>query len=123
MQFYLMVILAVCVVISQAQAETAVERGQYLVEIFAACGNCHTTRGPQGPIREQHLGGGQKVEEAFGVAIIPNITPDQETGIGAWTDAEIIQLLRCLSHLKMIRSSTGSIWPALSPIASPATHR
>jgi mono/diheme cytochrome c family protein len=95
MQWWLMVLLALRVALSQVQAETAVERGQYLVEVLAACGNCHTPVGPQGPIRERHLAGGQQIsEDAFGMAITSNITPDPETGIGAWTDAEIIRAIR-----------------------------
>jgi mono/diheme cytochrome c family protein len=95
MPWYLLVLLAVGVVMRQAQAETAVERGKYLVEVLAACGNCHTPIGPQGPIRELHLAGGQYIrEDAFGLAITRNITPDPETGIGAWTDAEIIRAIR-----------------------------
>src|SRR5712691_13081060 len=95
MQRYLMVLLAVCVVMRQAQAETAVERGQYLAEVLAACGNCHTPIGPQGPLRELHLAGGQHIhEDTFGLAITRNITPDPETGIGTWTDAEIIRAIR-----------------------------
>jgi len=58
MPLWLMVLLALCVALSQVQAETTVERGQYLVEVLAACGNCHTPVGPQGPIHERHLAGG-----------------------------------------------------------------
>jgi len=95
MPLWLMMLVALCVARSQVQAETAVERGQYLVEVLAACGNCHTPVGPQGPIRERHLAGGQHIrEDAFGLAISSNITPDPETGIGAWTDADIIRAIR-----------------------------
>ena len=95
MPLWLMVLLALCVALRQVQAETAVERGKYLVEVLAACGNCHTPIGPQGPIRALHLAGGQHIrEDAFGLAITRNITPDPETGIGAWTDADIIRAIR-----------------------------
>ena len=30
-----------------AAAQSAVERGRYLVEVLGACGNCHTPKGPQ----------------------------------------------------------------------------
>jgi mono/diheme cytochrome c family protein len=95
MQWWLMVLVALCVARSHVQAETAVERGHYLVEVLAACGNCHTPVGPQGPVRERHLAGGQHIrEDAFGLAVASNITPDPATGIGAWTDAEIIRAIR-----------------------------
>src|SRR5262249_37510991 len=38
--------------------------------------------------------GGMKFDEPFGVAYAPNITPDPETGIGKWTDAQIMTAIR-----------------------------
>jgi mono/diheme cytochrome c family protein len=77
-----------------AFAQSPVERGRYLVEGIAACGNCHTPKGPQDPVPGKHLAGGFEIAEAFGVAIAPNITPDRATGIGAWTDDEIFRAIR-----------------------------
>ena len=74
--------------------QSRIERGRYLVEGLAACGNCHTPKGPQGNVPGKHLAGGFEITEGFGVAITSNITPDRETGIGAWTDAEIIRAIR-----------------------------
>jgi mono/diheme cytochrome c family protein len=70
------------------------ERGKYLVEVLGACGNCHTPKDEHGERREKHLAGGQEIREAFGVAVAPNITPDAATGLGRWTDAEIIRAIR-----------------------------
>jgi mono/diheme cytochrome c family protein len=65
-------------------AETPVERGKYLVEVLGACGNCHTPKGSRGDLADKHLAGGFEIrEEAFGVAVASNVTPDPETGIGA----------------------------------------
>jgi mono/diheme cytochrome c family protein len=75
-------------------AETPVERGQYIVEVIAACGNCHTPQGPDGPDQSLHLAGGYPIVEPGMVAIPPNITPDEETGIGSWTDAQISTAIR-----------------------------
>lgn len=78
-----------------ALAETPAERGKMLVEGIAGCGNCHTPRGPDGPLPGMTLAGNNVVEDnpAFrGVAA--NITPDKETGIGAWTDAQIAKAIR-----------------------------
>jgi mono/diheme cytochrome c family protein len=94
MRSVLLAILTAGVAAGQAQAETMVERGRYLVEVLAACGHCHTPRGPQGPIPEQHLAGGVVFTEAFGVAVSRNLTPDPETGLGTWTDEEIIRAIR-----------------------------
>jgi mono/diheme cytochrome c family protein len=71
-----------------AAAETPVERGRYLVETIAGCGNCHTPRGPGGVFAaDKHMAGGfVVVDEKPFRAVASNITPDKETGIGNWTD-------------------------------------
>jgi mono/diheme cytochrome c family protein len=69
--------------IGAASAETAVERGKYLVEGVVGCGNCHTPKGPNGPVRDRALSGGPPVVEPVFTAYPSNITPDRETGIGA----------------------------------------
>lgn len=40
-----------------AIAEPSLERGEYLVRGPAACGNCHTPQGPNGPDMSNELGG------------------------------------------------------------------
>ncbi len=62
---------------------------------IVACGNCHDTRGPEGrPIEGMELAGGMIIAENSFTVQVPNITPDMATGIGAWTDAEIITAIR-----------------------------
>ncbi len=58
-----------------AAAEPSLERGAYLVEGPAACGNCHTPLGPEGPVMEQHLGGRLVEQSDAFTAIAGNITP------------------------------------------------
>jgi mono/diheme cytochrome c family protein len=71
------------------------ERGAYLVNGVVTCGNCHNTRGPDMRFVEgMELAGGLTVFEKPFTARVPNITPDKETGIGAWSDAEIITAIR-----------------------------
>ena len=72
-------------------AQTPVERGNYLVNSILTCGNCHTPKGPGGaPVTEKlHSGGVQTWDEPTYTVKGSNITPDKETGIGAWSDAEI----------------------------------
>lgn len=82
------------VMLSAARAETPLERGTYLMRSIVACGNCHTPKGPQGELPGMELAGGLKIEEDMFTAIAPNITPDPETGIGKWTDAQIIAAIR-----------------------------
>lgn len=77
-----------------AMAETQLERGEYLVRGPAGCGNCHTPIGPQGPDMSQELGGRLNEKNEMFTAWAPNITPDPETGIGTWTDAELRRAIR-----------------------------
>src|SRR5262245_57606913 len=80
---------------SHAAAETPTERGQYLVETIAGCGNCHTPRGPGGVFAaDKHMAGGFVIDEKPFRAVTSNITPDKETGIGNWTDAQLAKAIR-----------------------------
>ncbi len=75
-----------------AHAETQVERGQYLAHIMD-CGGCHHTGAftPK-PNIETPLAGSDIGFELPGMGVFypPNLTPDAETGLGTWSDAEII---------------------------------
>jgi mono/diheme cytochrome c family protein len=81
-------------VVSIARGETPLERGTYLMRGIVACGNCHTPKGPQGELPGMELAGGVKFEEEVFTAVAPNITPDPDTGIGKWSDAQIIAAIR-----------------------------
>jgi mono/diheme cytochrome c family protein len=77
-----------------ALAETAAERGDYLVNTIMACGNCHSPRDANGQmIKEKAFSGGLTFNTPGFVATAPNITPDRETGIGSWSDAEVKRAL------------------------------
>jgi mono/diheme cytochrome c family protein len=78
-----------------AQAETQLERGQYLVTI-AGCSDCHTPGGLLGTPDKARMFGGSDVgfgDPASGVWIGQNITPDMETGIGAWSAGQIVDAI------------------------------
>jgi mono/diheme cytochrome c family protein len=79
-----------------ARAETPVERGRYLVTAIAACGNCHTPHDAANrELPGMELAGGREFDDAeLGHIVGPNITPDRETGIGAWSAAQIVTALR-----------------------------
>lgn len=81
--------------IGNAMAETLVERGSYLVNTIMACGNCHTPKDASGqPMSGKELSGGGLTFNTPGfTATASNITPDRETGIGAWSDADIRRAL------------------------------
>jgi len=76
------------------------QRGSYLVNNVLFCGACHTSREHGNLLTESertdsYLGGGNVYDDkGMGVIWIPNITPDVETGIGAWKDDEILRVLR-----------------------------
>jgi mono/diheme cytochrome c family protein len=72
-----------------AQAPNAAElaRGKYIFGATGGCG-CHTQ--PKQPVNS----GGRKYDGPFGTVYSSNITPDAKTGIGSWTDAEIITAIR-----------------------------
>ena len=66
-------------------------RGAYLVTALGHCGECHTPRGPLGGVYESlALSGVRSVPDG----IIPNITPDKETGIGQWSESDIVSTLK-----------------------------
>ncbi len=70
-------------------------RGTYLVEGILACGNCHTPKSADAvPIAEMQFAGGFVIEEPGVKAYAPNITMDEATGIGTWSDEEIIRGIR-----------------------------
>lgn len=76
-------------------ADDLLERGTYLMESIVACGNCHTPKSADAqPIAGMELAGGFVIEEPAFKAYAPNITMDKETGIGNWTDEEIIRSIR-----------------------------
>jgi mono/diheme cytochrome c family protein len=75
---------------SVAHAETPLERGAYLVNAVAACGACHTPKDPTAP----PLSGGTRYGSDQAAVFAPNITPDVETGIGAWSIEQIVAALR-----------------------------
>lgn len=78
-----------------AQDKALLERGRYLVNGMAACGNCHAVRDPKGQvIPERGLSGGMVFDEPVFKAYAANITPDPETGIGKWTDAQLAKAIR-----------------------------
>jgi len=82
----------------EATAER-LQRGQYLVNQVMACGACHTSRATGNPLMEGEqtdlfLAGGNAYEDRAGTTYIPNITPDVETGLGGWTDDEILRAVR-----------------------------
>ncbi len=66
-------------------------RGGYLVASVGRCGDCHTPRTWLGtPDPERFLAG---VPAEPGGKKVPNITPDPQTGIGNWSEDDIVGVL------------------------------
>jgi mono/diheme cytochrome c family protein len=83
-------------------------RGAYLAEALAHCGECHTPRNLMFATKRGRKYAGAVVDgwKAY------NITPDNETGIGAWSDAEIEQYLSS-GHAPAHGSAGGGMGEAI----------
>ncbi|MCF8467974.1 MAG: cytochrome c, partial [Sneathiella sp.] len=69
-----------------------VARGGYLVEALAHCGECHTPRNFLGGTDNSlYLAGDPNGGEG---EVVPNITPDMETGIGDWSEADLVSFMK-----------------------------
>src|SRR6202142_633168 len=76
--------------LGQARAEPSVEtvaRGRLLTDP-AACGSCPTAD-PSKP-----FAGGKRIDPPFGGIYSANLTPDRDTGLGAWSDDDFVRALR-----------------------------
>jgi mono/diheme cytochrome c family protein len=72
-----------------------IERGRYLVEGPAHCGECHGAVDPPAVSRlGRPMVGGKRFELPVGTFRVPNITPDRETGIGNIKDEALARLIR-----------------------------
>lgn len=77
-----------------------VARGRYVFENLADCDGCHSPRDwdkfPAPVIAAQRASGFEFPAELGlpGRIVSPNLTPDNETGLGDWTDGEIIRAIR-----------------------------
>ncbi len=84
---------AAMLIAGAASAETPVERGSYLVNTIMTCGNCHSPKGPPAAVEGKDFSGGLRFDEPPFDVTAPNITPDPDTGIGKWSDADIKKAL------------------------------
>jgi mono/diheme cytochrome c family protein len=102
-----------------------VERGRYLVELLG-CGACHTDGAFEGAPDMDRLLAGSQTGIAYtnpleyaqpGIVYPANITPDEDTGIGRWSDVEIANAIRA----GIGRHARGRIatmpWPGYAKLA------
>src|SRR3954449_13515 len=85
-----------------SQAFGQIQNGRYLA-LAADCAACHTV-----PDTGKPFAGGRAIETPFGNIVAPNITPDRDTGIGAWTDDEFDDAVR-----RGIRPNGARLYPAM----------
>jgi mono/diheme cytochrome c family protein len=74
----------------------AIERGKYLVTL-GGCMDCHTPGYFFGkPDMVRYLGGSEVGFEIPGLGVFhgPNLTPDNETGLGTWSEQEIVTAIQ-----------------------------
>jgi mono/diheme cytochrome c family protein len=88
--------------LTRADART---RGEYITRM-ADCAACHTAKGGES------FAGGRPFILPFGTIYTPNITPDRETGIGAWSDAQFLKAVH-----QGISADGSHLYPAF-PYAS-----
>jgi hypothetical protein len=137
-------VLAILCSRSTLAQDNLLERGRYLVETVGFCGVCHNSRGPNGQmIPGMELAGGRvmSMNEMRTVlsnippgdirAVVPNITPDPETGIGRWTDVQIATAIRGGPRpngtfigppmpIALYRGIRMTIWRRSSPTCAPS---
>ncbi len=80
-----------------------IARGAYLANA-ADCIACHTDEAHHG----RPYAGGRALPTPFGTFYSPNITPDRETGIGRWSDAQFLRALR-----DGVRPDGSNLYPAM----------
>jgi mono/diheme cytochrome c family protein len=84
-------------VIRASREAAVIDRGRYLAYGPAHCSYCHTPLEDWPRLdagEELPMSGGMRFELPLGTLYTPNLTPDEETGIGRWTDGQLARMLR-----------------------------
>ncbi|HVQ74301.1 MAG TPA: cytochrome c [Candidatus Binatia bacterium] len=74
---------------AEAASPAEIVHGKYVFAATGGCG-CHTEPGKERALNA----GGRQFDGPFGTVYSTNITPDRDTGLGAWTDEQIITAIR-----------------------------
>jgi mono/diheme cytochrome c family protein len=84
---------------NHARADSAqIERGEYLVNLLS-CGSCHTDgmltfQAPGAPLAGSTTGIAYTDGERPGMIFPRNLTPDPESGLGGWSEQDIVRVLQ-----------------------------
>jgi len=70
--------------------DPVLRRGAYLVDHLGHCGECHTPRNAFFAMQDDRYLAGEEMDGW----LAPNLTPDPVTGIGVWSEQDIIEYLR-----------------------------
>ncbi len=107
-----------------------IERGQYLVELLG-CGVCHTDGALSGAPNPERLLAGSRTGIAYssplqvefpGITFAPNITPDDETGIGRWSDQHIANAITAGLGRHAKRRIVSMPWPGYAKMSDEDTQ-
>jgi mono/diheme cytochrome c family protein len=92
-------------------------RGAYLVEAMAHCGDCHTPRNSMQALNNRAKFAGTVISgwRAY------NITSDRDSGVGAWSDADLSQYL-AIGHADMHGAAAGPMSEAVDKSLSHLTQ-
>lgn len=102
---------------SKAAKADRVERGRYLT-LIGACNDCHTPGTFYGaPDYDRTLSGSELGWIGpWGVSFPRNLTPDVETGIGSWTERQIVDAIRTGMHPSGSTLAPPMPWPMYSAL-------
>lgn len=111
-----------CLLAAAAHAEDDAQlaRGRYLVTL-GSCIDCHTPGYFVGkPDMNRYLGGSDVgfAVPGVGVFVGRNLTPDKETGLGSWTQAQIVTAITTGVRPDGRTLAPVMPWPALSRLTS-----
>lgn len=83
-----------------------VKYGEYITNM-AACADCHTPMGPQGPDFSKVFSGGFVFDLPMMKVAVSNITPDSATGIGSWTEEMFVAKFKNNSSDAVVNQKPG----------------
>jgi mono/diheme cytochrome c family protein len=117
-------------IVPDAGSSDPVARGAYLA-LLGNCAGCHTARGGAA------YAGGRPVPTPFGTIHASNLTPDVETGLGAWTSEDFRRAMHegrsrdghalypafpYTDYTQVTRADTDALWAwlrSLPPVRAP----
>jgi mono/diheme cytochrome c family protein len=116
--------LAIACASAASAEDLQTERGKYLVTI-AGCNDCHTPGYFLGKPDFSRTLAGSDVGFAVpgvGVFVGRNLTPDKETGLGGWTDDQIISAMTAGIRPDKRRLAPVMPWQGLAHLSSEDAH-